>query len=233
MPLLMGHHGSNIPRFTAPRHRPDDLLSTGIQSLDLLLGGGLQRGQITEIVGAPSSGRTSVLFSILAQATQGGEMVAYVDAFDSLDPNFAEKSGIDLRHLLWVRCGVPSPVEKAFQAADILARGGGIGVLAFDLGAFKKRGKTRKVPFPRWFRLRRAIEGTSTVLSVLEEEATAGSASSVVVSLQHESQWTRISSQGFCKKIGPSDLFRSIKIQAQLLRGKNHGHVTFYRHLQP
>ena len=111
--------------------------------------------------------------------------------------------------------------------------GGGIGVLAFDLGAFKKRGKTRKVPFPRWFRLRRAIEGTSTVLSVLEEEATAGSASSVVVSLQHESQWTRISSQGFCKKIGPSDLFRSIKIQAQLLRGKNHGHVTFYRHLQP
>ncbi len=165
-------------------------------------------------------------------------MVAYVDAFDSLDLNFAEKSSIDLRRLLWVRCGASSHSHssfsrKAFQAADILARAGGIGVLALDLGAFKRRGKTEKVPFPRWFRLRRAIEGTSTVLSVLEEEASAGSASSVVVSLRHETQWTRISSQGFCKNIGPSDLFHGIKIQAQLLRGRHHGHVTFYRHLQP
>lgn len=230
----MGHHRRSILRSTAPR----ELLPTGIERLDLLLGGGLERGQITEIVGAPSSGRTSVLFSILAQATERGEMVAYVDAFDSLDPNFAKQSGIDLRRLLWVRCGASSHAHsslslKAFQTADILARAGGIGVLALDLGAFKRTVKPQKVPFPHWFRLRRAIEGTSTILSVLEEHASAGSASSVVVSLRHETQWTRISSQELCQKIGPSDLFRGIKIQAQLLRGKNHGHATFYRHLQP
>lgn len=212
-------------------------LPTGIASLDHSLGGGLQRGQLTEIVGAPSSGRTSLLFSILAQATTRGEIVAYVDALDSLDPDFAEKSGIDLQRLLWIRCGVSSRAhlfKKAVKATDILARAGGFGVLALDLGTPKRTAK--KIPFHCWFRLRRAIEGTLTVLLVLEEEATVGSASSVVVSLRrYKTQWspTRASSQASRKKSGRRHLFRGIGIEAQLLRGKNHGQATFHCHLQP
>ena len=127
--LRIDHHRRSISRSTAPKHRLDDLLPTGIERLDLLLGGGLERGQITEIVGAPSSGRTSVLFSILAQATGRGEMVAYVDAFDSLDPNFAEKSGIDLRRYFGSVVELPlihtplSPGRLSKQPTSWLERG--------------------------------------------------------------------------------------------------------------
>ncbi len=93
-------------------------LSTGMKHLDLLLSGGISRGQITEIIGPSSSGKTSLLLSILSQATQRGEVVAYVDSLSSLDLAFAQKAGIDLQRLLWVRGG-------ALKAVDILAQAGG------------------------------------------------------------------------------------------------------------
>ena len=233
--LRPGHHLAPTRLSASHIKHP---LPTGIARLDRLLGGGLWRGQLMEIVGTPSSGRTSLLFSILAQATTRGEIVAYVDAFDSLDLNSAEKSGIDLQRLLWIRCGVSSHAylsKTVLRAADILARAGGFGVLALDLGTPNRR-TVEKIPYHCWFRLQRAIEGILTVLSVLEEEATAGSASSVVVSLRcHKTQWTtaRVPSQSSSKESSRGHLFQGIEIVAQLLRGKDHGQITFHSHLQP
>lgn len=211
-------------------------LSTGMESLDLLLRGGVPRGQITEVIGPAGSGKTGVLLSILAQATRRDEMVAYVDAFDSLDPQFAEKAGVTLSQLLWVRCHTP---EQALKAADILARGGGLGVLALDLTAPFKCGI--RIPSSCWLRLRRAIEGTATVLLVLEAEATAGSTASVVIALRRsQSQWcfprlpapiAKDPRPGAGKEEVRACLFRGIQIQAQLLRGRSHGSTTFYSHL--
>ena len=94
--------GSALPLPVDKNHPP---APTGFATLDALLGGGIPRGQITELVGQASSGRTSVTFAIVAEATARGEVAAYIDATDSLDPRSAQRAGIALDRLLWVRCG--------------------------------------------------------------------------------------------------------------------------------
>jgi hypothetical protein len=84
------------------------MVSSGIAALDTLTGG-LPRGCITEICGPASSGRTTVLLAALAAATRRGEFCAVIDASDALDPHSAAAAGVDLDHMLWVRCGEDFP----------------------------------------------------------------------------------------------------------------------------
>jgi recombination protein RecA len=81
-----------------------EMVTSGIPALDALTGG-LPRGCLTEICGPASSGRTTVLLAALAAATHRGEYCAVIDASDALDPYSLAAAGIDLDHLLWVRCG--------------------------------------------------------------------------------------------------------------------------------
>src|SRR5262245_261916 len=76
---------------------------TGFPSVDALLGGGLPRGRVTEIVGAASSGKTTLALSAAALVTGGGRLVAYVDARRELYPPSAAALGVDLERLLVVR----------------------------------------------------------------------------------------------------------------------------------
>ena len=85
--------------------KPCPPAGTGFAGLDDLLGGGIPRGQITELAGPASSGCTSLVLSILAESTMRGEVAAYIDATDCFDPLSGEKAGIVLERLLWVRCG--------------------------------------------------------------------------------------------------------------------------------
>src|SRR5713101_1395439 len=78
------------------------------------------RGEITEIVGAPSSGRTSHLLACLGDVVSRGETAALVDTEETFDPGSAAEGGMDLRRLLWVRCA--SNREVALRAADMLVR---------------------------------------------------------------------------------------------------------------
>lgn len=78
----------------------------GIGALDELLGGGFPVGAVTELVGDECSGRTSVALSFLASITAAGKVCAWIDAADTLHPASAASVGIDLKRLLWVRCGV-------------------------------------------------------------------------------------------------------------------------------
>jgi recombination protein RecA len=92
--------------------RPRPLtVSTGIAELDALAGG-LPRGALTEVVGPASSGRSSVLLSVLAAATAREEVCALVDTDDAFDPKFAVVAGVDLKRLLWVRCGEEKNVPR-------------------------------------------------------------------------------------------------------------------------
>src|SRR5437763_12659369 len=79
------------------------IAATGITALDARLGGGFPRGQLSELVGPRSSGRTSVLLRMMAAATARGELVALVDALDRLDVASAAAAGIDLSRVLWIR----------------------------------------------------------------------------------------------------------------------------------
>ena len=78
--------------------------SSGIRQVDALTGG-LPRGCLTEVSGADSSGRTSLMLSALAAATRREEICALIDVSDAFDPYSAAAAGVDLGRLLWVRCG--------------------------------------------------------------------------------------------------------------------------------
>ncbi len=89
---------------------------TGVAEVDALLGGGLPVGAITEMVGAESSGRTSLALSFLAGITRIGSVAAWIDISNSLDPESAAAAGVDLPRLLWVRCGASA--SKARPVAE-------------------------------------------------------------------------------------------------------------------
>jgi recombination protein RecA len=157
-------------------------LNTGVNSVDQLIEG-CPRGRITEIVGPVSSGRTSLLGSILAEATRQNEFCAVIDTNNAFDPVSADAAGVDLRHLIWVRCnGNP---EHALKSADLLVHSGGFGVIALDLCEVPAR-VTRRIPLSWWYRFRRAIENTPSVFLVLENEPTAKACASLLLEMKRD-----------------------------------------------
>ena len=279
-----------------------ELQSSGVTELDAVLGGGFPRGALVELCGPASSGRTSLAFSLLAQATELQEACAFVDVSDSLDPVSLAAAGVELPRLLWIRCGEtgdggpdlkassyfatadkdvsktrgldspskkptsvhgwrhprelmrgvdqaipsligkqtafaesaqihvvarcageqverdrepprrgfrpqrflpslresnpPRPVrtggrsvkpwkrlEQALKTTDLLLHGGGWGVVVFDLGGISWV-DARRIELSTWFRFRRAIENTPTILLLLGEESCAKSCASLVLRCQ-------------------------------------------------
>jgi hypothetical protein len=163
-----------------------ELVSTGIPEMDALVGG-FPRGAMTEICGAACSGRTSLLLSALASRTAEGEACALVDARDSFDPLTGNAAGIALKKLLWVRC---QNIDQSLRATDLLIQAGGFGMVAVDLSDVPTK-TVRQVPLNAWFRFRRAVEDTPTILLLLEQEPHAKTCASLVVRLEaRESRWT-------------------------------------------
>jgi recombination protein RecA len=156
-----------------------EIVSTGIPEIDAAVGG-LPRGALTEICGPPCSGRTSLLISALAARTAEGEACALVDARDSFDPYLANAAGVALKQLLWVRC---QNADQALRATDLLIQGGGFGLVAVDLSDIAPK-IVRYVPLNAWFRFRRAVEDTPTILMVIEQEANAKTCASLVLRLK-------------------------------------------------
>ena len=286
------------------------LQPSGVTELDAALGGGFPRGSLVELCGPASSGRTSLAFSLLAQATERQEACAFVDVSDSLDPISLAAAGVELPRLLWIRCGetddrnpdlnassyfappekeirktggldslsekplpvhgwrhprelmrgvdkaIPSLVgkqaasaesaqihviarcageqverdrelprpgfrpprplpslrksnpappvrragrtvkpwkrlEQALKSTDLLLHSGGWGVVVLDLGEISWV-EARRIDLSTWFRFRRAIENTPTILLLLGEESCAKSCASLVLRCQRrEDHWSR------------------------------------------
>jgi hypothetical protein len=161
-----------------------EMVSSGITAMDAFTGG-LPRGCLTEICGPASSGRTTVLLAALAAATRRGEFCAVVDASDALDPQSAAAAGVELDRLLWVRCEENSPqkcLEQLLRAADLLLESRGFGLIVLDLGDLPQQA-ARRIPLTTWFRFRRAVEHTPTVLLAIERQSIAGSCSSLLIKL--------------------------------------------------
>lgn len=198
-------------RFPSPfAFRPRDVtetVSVGIPEIDSLAGG-LPRGGLTEIFGPPCSGRTSLLHSVLAALTAQDEFCAWVDARDSWDPHSAKAAGVELKQVLWVRCG---NIEQALRATDLVLQGGGFGLLALDLGDLAPQA-VRRVPLHVWFRLRRVVENTPTVLVLLEQEPCAKNCASLVLRVRRETAyWSGDAA------LQHAHLLRGTEIRAELL----------------
>jgi recombination protein RecA len=167
-------------------------VSSGIPEIDLLTGG-LPRGALTEIFGPSCSGRTSLLLSALSARTAQEEACALIDGGDAFDPHSAEAAGVELRKLLWVRC---RNVEQTLRATDLLLQGGGFGLIAVDLSDIAPR-LVQHVPLDSWFRFRRAVEDTPTVLVLLEQESNAKSCASLGLRLEAGAAgWSRMPVEG-------------------------------------
>jgi recombination protein RecA len=173
-------------RVTTLGLRPDapirECLPTGIGSLDALVGG-FPRGAIAEILGPESSGRTTLVHSLLAASTGQLEICAYVDTDDSFDPVSAAAAGVALSQLVWIRCG--HNAGHALKAADSLLHAGGFGVIVLDLCQISPR-ISNSIPISYWYRFRRAIENTPTILALAEKEPIARSCASLMLELQRK-----------------------------------------------
>jgi recombination protein RecA len=311
------------------------LQPSGVTELDAMLGGGFPRGSLVELCGPTSSGRTSLVFSLLAQSTERQEACAFVDVSDSLDPVSLAAAGVELPRLLWVRCGEtedrgpdlktssyfapaekeirktggsdsankkpmpvhgwrhpresmvgvdkaipslvgkqaafaesaqlhvvarcsgeqverdrelprrgfrhprslptlresnpPPPVrnvdrntkpwkrlEQALKTTDLLLHGGGWGVVVVDLGEISWV-DARRIELSTWFRFRRAIENTPTILLLLTEESCAKSCASLVLRCQRSADnWSRA---GATVETGIST-FEGFEVQGQVTRSR-------------
>jgi recombination protein RecA len=315
--------------------RAVELQPSGIAELDTVLGGGFPRGSLVELCGPASSGRTSLAFSLLAQATDRQEACAFVDVCDSLDPMSLAAAGVDLPRVLWVRCGeteskginptsssyfgpaapvverergldstgrkpmqvhgwghpresmrgvdkaiprlvgkqaavVESPrihvvarcageqverdrevprrgiraprplpsvrespphsakglqaggtrpwkrLEQALKTTDLLLHSGGWGVVVFDLGGISWV-DARRINLSMWFRFKRAVENTSTILLLVGEESCAKSCASVVLRCGRKGEhWTRAATQ---METGAST-FEGFEVQGEVTRSR-------------
>lgn len=208
-----------VPAPFAPRPAQVETSPFRIAEVDALTGG-LPRGGLTEICGPPCSGRATVLLSALASGTAHAEACALVDGRDSFDPHSAAAAGVKLERLLWVRC---RDIDQCLRATDLLLQGGGFGMIAMDLSVLPPR-TVRYVPLNVWFRFRRAVEHTSTILLLLDQESNAGTCASLVLRLASEfASWAEPQARGadFAARANPSAcLLNGAEIQAQVVRSR-------------
>jgi hypothetical protein len=179
----------------------DAVAALGTDALDRALSGGLPRGQVSEVVGPASSGRTSVAWAALAAATQRGESVALIDTFDRFDPPTAHACGLELSRLLWVRgqavsktTGAIDPawlpgvravngpgtflervIDRAIKALNLVVQSGVCTMVVIDFIDVPATA-LRRLPASTWFRIERAIEGSDTAVLILSATPMARSA---------------------------------------------------------
>lgn len=105
-------------------------ISTGSLGLDIALGiGGLPKGRIVEIYGPESSGKTTLTLQVIAEAQKAGGTAAFIDAEHALDPQYAEKLGVQVDDLI---VSQPDTGEQALEVAEMLVRSGAVDVLVVD-----------------------------------------------------------------------------------------------------
>lgn len=184
-----------------PDRQAEEVAPLDIESVDRGLTGGLPRGQVSEVVGPVSSGRTSVVWAALGAATRRGEHVALIDTFDRFDPPTGVAAGIDLTRLLWVRgqaisktasaidpswlpgvraVGGPGTIveraiDRALKALNLVVQSGVCTVVAIDLIDVPALAM-RRVPAATWFRIAHVIEGSDTAVVLLASAPVARSA---------------------------------------------------------
>jgi len=151
-----------------------DPLSTSINALDHVLGAGLRRGELVEIVGRGSCGRFASLLAALRAVTGAGEVAALVDQGAQLDPQSAASIGVDLECLLWLR---PQNLNDSLAAAELLLHTG-FPLVALDLGMPPVRGRA---PLASWLRLARGAGTHGAVVLVGSPYRLSGCAAGAVV----------------------------------------------------
>lgn len=159
-------------------------LVTSVSGMDQLLGGGLPRGALVELVGKGSCGRFATLLAALKMMTDTGQVAALVDLGEQLDPQSAAEVGIDLDRLLWLR---PQTLPDALAAGELLVHTG-FPLVALDLGLPPVRGRAT---LATWLRLARTSTTHRAVVLVGAPYRLSGCAATTVVNAaQGRGRWS-------------------------------------------
>lgn len=217
--------------------RKNRRLSSGIAALDAILDGGIVRGRVSEIVGRPGFGRTSLAVSFAAVATRRGEVAAWVDSSGAFDPRSVAAAGADLSRILWIgadaaaraRDSAESPaaefapmrsnasvragIKPVLMAAEMVLGAGGFGLVVIDFG-FDIGGRARTLTLSAALRLARAAERSGAAVIVLAARRTCGTFAALSLVLG------RI--RPFFSRTAPSApaLFDGIRVEAYVARNK-------------
>ena len=203
--------------------------ATGIDALDRLLRGGLPQGQLSEVTGPPSSGRTTLALQVVASATARGEIAAYIDTFDRLDVASAAAAGVALDRLLWVRGQAISrtdagtalrerTLERALKSLMLVLQAGGFGVVVIDL-ADVPMAALRQLPPATWLRVQRAVEGHETACVLLAPEPLARSAGGLTLALTAHPEWRGASAR--------SRVMSGVQVDARVISPRRRTTDTF------
>jgi len=183
---------------------------TGLSALDRA--SGIPCAALTEIWGSTSSGRTSLLLSLLRATTHRGEFCVLIETQDTFDPQTAAASGMELSRLLWIRCD-KNP-EHAVKAADLLVHAGGFCLVVLDLAGTPTR-LTNRIPITSWFRLRHGAEQSGSALVVTAEQPLTGSCAQMQLTVKCERvQWS-------------PKLLSGTEVQAECLKRRRGQTATF------
>lgn len=198
-------------RRNAPALRGEDRrlspLGTGQVALDGFLGGGFLRGQVSEIHGPASSGRTGLVLAVVARSTRSG-LAAWVDPADRFHPASAGAAGIDLSRLLWLR-GDPRSgrgLPEAVSAVGVLLGSGLFETVVMDLGGVPAT-DVRRLPGSTWIRLQRMVEGTAVALLILADVHITGPGGTSLALDPKEPRWSGHS--------GPGRLLSGLRAEAR------------------
>ena len=215
------HRGPFLSQEAAESFR---LCPTGLPTLDERLGGGFPSNRLSEICGAPSSGRTSLALALLAETLERGVLAAWIDLADAFDPASAMAAGNDLERLLWVRA---RSEDEALRSCEQLLQTEGFELIILDLalsealpgGALPRtderkpqaRRRDVKIRDVSWLRLARLAASTRTALVALSNDSATGSRAELV--LEMKPLRTRF--------IGPPNLLDALETTAILRRHRS------------
>ena len=239
--LLRARHLDRTLTTAIPQTDPRDeqaLAPSGVSALDARLGGGFPRGQLSEVVGPRSSGRTSLLLQTMAAATARGELVALVDALDMFDPPSAAAAGVDLDRLLWIRGHLvvnqglcrelnQRAIEQVIRAFTLVLQAGNFGLVVFDV-AEAPADAVRRLPFTTWLRLQRMVEGSQTACLLIGSQPMARSSAGLTLALgmrdsglegMRDSGREGIRDSGVGIRFGER-LFDGLDVQARIVRAR-------------
>ena len=206
--------------------------ASGLDVVDALLGGGFARGDLGEITGPASSGRTSLFFALLATTTAGGGFfcpgwapprgggggtggvgAAVVDTPDAFDPCSAQAAGVALHRVLWARVG---PGREALRCTERLLETEGLPLVILDIAPNSPSSAQSRpeIPASTWTRLARQAATTRTALIVISHQRQVGTEARIVLELQ----------PARARFGGTPPLLEEIETRAVLVRHPNGGH---------
>jgi hypothetical protein len=209
--------------------RKDRKLFCGIALIDALIGGGIPRGRVSEILGRPGSGRTTLAAAFAAQATSRSETAAWIDASGALDPANLAEAGVDLARMLWASLAAYTPREidspggwsyrrrrgglsresVALKAAEMVLEAGGFGLVIVDFGE-----RPRAIAPAAALRLARAAERSGAAVIAIAPYRMCGTFAALSVAMRR----TRTAFGRICA--GSPTTFDGIAIEATVARNK-------------